>query len=202
MAPGTHSVTAQFTQTYWYAYRSAKSQPVSVVVAGPASLVGSARFGSTLTCSSVSGATRTFAWILDGSVESSLTTASVKVPRTWVGHSVACRVKTSDADSFVTVTSPSQRVRLAVAPVVQIAPSISGTAYHGHTLTCSPGRWSPTPSYFTYRWRRNGVLLPGEYDRQRLVSGGDVGNLLSCVVSAHLVGHEVGRATSRSRRAW
>ncbi|MFL6634424.1 MAG: hypothetical protein ACJ8HJ_19140 [Massilia sp.] len=202
LAPGTHSVVADFTQTYWYSYRSASSQPATVVVAGPAAVKGMARFASVLNCSSVSGATRTFAWILDGSTQSSVTTSSVKVPRAWVGHSVACRVKTSDADSSVTVTSPGQRVRLAVAPVAQIAPSISGTARQGQTLTCSPGRWSPSPSYFTYRWRRNGVLLPGAYDRRRLVSDGDVGNLLSCVVSAHLAGHEVGRASSRARRAW
>ncbi|MFL6172412.1 MAG: hypothetical protein ACJ716_05925 [Marmoricola sp.] len=202
LTPGTHSVVADFTQTYWYAYRSASSQPATVVVAGPAAVKGTARFGSVLTCSSVSGATRTFAWILDGSTQSSVTTSSVKVPRAWVGHSVACRVKTSDADSSVTVSSPGQRVRLAVAPVAQIAPSISGTARQGQRLTCSPGRWSPSPSYFTYRWRRNGVLLPGSYDRRRLVSDGDVGNLLSCVVGAHLAGHEVGRATSHARRAW
>lgn len=41
------------------------------------------------------------------------------------------------------------------------APTLSGTAQVGQTLTASPGSWKPAPSYVGYQWVANGVAIPG-----------------------------------------
>src|SRR3989344_5799484 len=50
----------------------------------------------------------------------------------------------------------------SVAPTNSIAPSISGTAEEGSTLTASPGTWggNPAPTY-SYQWKADGVAILG-----------------------------------------
>jgi hypothetical protein len=53
----------------------------------------------------------------------------------------------------------SASARLAVKPANTSAPSISGSAQEGSTLTANPGNWAgPTPITFQYQWRRCGPL--------------------------------------------
>lgn len=50
----------------------------------------------------------------------------------------------------------------AVVPVNSVAPSISGTATPGGTLTANPGTWSGSPSSYAYQWIKNGVDESGQ----------------------------------------
>ncbi len=77
------------------------------------------------------------------------------------------------------------------APVASAAPSISGSAVQGQTLTASTGTWTgTTPITFAYQWVRcdtsgsNCVNISGETTTARIVDSGDVGSQLRVRVTA------------------
>ncbi|MGZ4270950.1 MAG: serine protease [Solirubrobacteraceae bacterium] len=93
------------------------------------------------------------------------------------------------------ITQPSP----VPAPELQVAPSLSGTAAVGSTLTCSTGTWSGSPT-LTIQWVRTsngldtavtGIGAPATY----AVQDGAVGSTLSCIVRAR---NDGGRAIVRS----
>jgi hypothetical protein len=71
------------------------------------------------------------------------------------------------------------------APANTAAPVASGTPAMGQTLSCSTGSWtgSPTPTY-TYAWLRDGVAIAGAGGSTYVVGATDVGNGLTCEVTA------------------
>ena len=71
------------------------------------------------------------------------------------------------------------------APVNAVAPVASGTPAAGHTLSCSTGSWTgtPTPTY-AYAWLRDGVAIAGASGGTYAVQAADVGNGLTCKVTA------------------
>ena len=71
------------------------------------------------------------------------------------------------------------------APVNTVAPVASGTPAAGQTLSCSSGSWTgaPTPTY-AYTWLRDGVAIAGASGSRYVVQAADVGNGLTCKVTA------------------
>lgn len=71
------------------------------------------------------------------------------------------------------------------APVNTVAPTISGTAGAGQTLTSSTGTWSAAPApTFTYQWQRGTTNISGATSSSYTIVGADIGNTLRCVVTA------------------
>lgn len=70
-------------------------------------------------------------------------------------------------------------------PVNTVAPSVSGSTYVGSVLTCSTGTWTgaPTPTY-TYQWKRAGSNISGATSSSYTSKAADVGNAVSCTVTA------------------
>jgi hypothetical protein len=64
------------------------------------------------------------------------------------------------------------------------APSITGTAAVGSTLTAHPGTWTPAPDSFTYQWLRNGVAIAGATKATYTVTAADSGRVLTVSVTA------------------
>jgi hypothetical protein len=134
------------------------------VVTGP-SISGDATVGSTLTADpgtwSDPAATFTYAWLrCQGS--GTCTAINGAVGTTYalttddLGSSVGVEVAASGVTG--TGTADSSLVGPVVAPqgppVVVTAPSVSGDATVGSTLTADPGTWSDPAATFTYAWLR------------------------------------------------
>jgi hypothetical protein len=70
------------------------------------------------------------------------------------------------------------------APVNTAKPKITGTAKAKHTLTCSTGSWSQSPTSYGYRWNRDGTPLSGATKKTYRVQTLDEGSTLTCTVTA------------------
>jgi len=197
---GTNSLTATFTPTEVTEHAPSTSSAVSFVVAGPSAITGTTRVGGKITCSSTSGATRTFSWKV-GTTTSAVTSGIItSVPSSWLGKSVTCTTKTVKGETQVSQTSPAKTITKGVAPVATTKPKVLGTALVGKTLTCSKGTWTPTPTSYKYNWYRGTTLLSGKvYSTYKTVSL-DKGKYISCKVTALKTGHLTGTAKSPGRK--
>ena len=77
----------------------------------------------------------------------------------------------------------------------QTVPVISGTAVVGSVLTASNGAWSNEPTGFDYQWRSGGLVV-GTNANSYVPVAGDVGRMITVMVTATRPGHNAGTATS------
>jgi len=63
------------------------------------------------------------------------------------------------------------------------APTISGTAKVGSTLTAKPSTWSPAPTKFTYQWLRNGTAISGATKATYKLTAADAGKKITVQVA-------------------
>ena len=83
-------------------------------------------------------------------------------------------------------------------PVLTGAPTISGAAGAGDTLTCSTGTWTNSPTGFTYQWYRDGTPIQGATARTYTVQSGDEQLTLTCSVTASNA-HGAGSSATSAR---
>lgn len=110
-------------------------------------------------------------------------------------------------DGRITVTTTSTSSNRAVVQISNdtslrsfttvSAPTITGTKGVGRTLTSSTGSWSPTPSSYAYRWRRNGASISGATARTYTPTTSDAGRYLTVTVTARRTGYTSKSSTSR-----
>ena len=71
-----------------------------------------------------------------------------------------------------------------VAPYNTVAPTITGTAQVGGTLTATNGTWGGTATItYTHQWYRNGVAIDGATGTTRVLAAADLGTRISVVVT-------------------
>jgi hypothetical protein len=71
------------------------------------------------------------------------------------------------------------------APAIAVAPAVTPTsATIGTLLSSTVGTWVNTPTSFTYQWKRGAVTNLGAGTSQYTVVAGDVGQSITCVVTA------------------
>jgi hypothetical protein len=81
-------------------------------------------------------------------------------------------------------------IRATLVPANTAAPTISGTAQAGQTLSALPGTWLSFPTGYTYQWQRcdvagaNCMALPGATSLTYVPTHDDVGATLEVVVTA------------------
>jgi hypothetical protein len=167
-----HFLLVQVTASNGGGANEADSAPTEVVlpavpalVTGP-SISGDATVGSTLTADPGSwsdpAATFTYAWLrCHGNGSGSCSTINGADGTTYVltaddaGFNIAVAVTATNAGGSATADSNLVGPVAPQAPPVDItAPSVSGDATVGSTLTADPGSWSDPAATFTYAWLR------------------------------------------------
>ncbi len=110
-----------------------------------------------------------------------------------VNTAVRVIVTASDANGSQALPSPvTQPIASATAPVVVVAPSLTGTYQEGHTLSADTGEWSGAGTLtYAYQWVRcdegdptSCADIPGATSSSYLLSMDDVGSTVRVLVTA------------------
>jgi hypothetical protein len=192
---------------------SSLTAPVRAAVPVPtvAPLVtGDPTVGSSLTADpgtwSDPAATFTYAWLrcdgngacaqIDGATDSTYILAADDLGY-WVGVEVTATGLSGSGSADSNLVGP---VVLTAPPSLVIAPSISGDATVGSSLTADPGTWSDPAATFTYAWLRctgNGGCIPidGATDPTYILTNDELGRSVRVEVTAANAG---GTTTAQS----
>ena len=197
LAAGSHSLTAVFTSSDTNAFLSSTSTAKTVLVAGVPAISGTPAVGKTLTCATSVGGAPTYAWLVNGAVQSTYKARTALVPAAWYAKSVTCRATYA---AGVDQTSPAKKIGLGAKLVAKTKPKVKGTTKVGKKLTCSAGTWSPAAASYKYKWLRNGKAISGKTKSTYKASSKDKGKKISCQVTAVKAGYASGVATSSSRK--
>jgi len=201
---GTNSLTAVFTSTNPSFAGSTSTPARPYVVASAATISGTARVGSTLSCNSTAtpGATVAYKWFL-GTKQSATTTKTLKIPSTWKGFQAKCSVTTTKSGNptpIVQTSAFTAKIGAGLAPVATKKPYITGTLLVGKTLTCNKGTWTSSPTSYKYQWYRGTTALSGKvYSTYKTVST-DKGKYLKCRVTTVKTGYTAGVAYSAAKK--
>lgn len=79
-------------------------------------------------------------------------------------------------------------------------PTITGTPQAGRRLTASPGTWKPAPVALSYRWKVNGVTVPGATASAFTPSNTQVGKRVTVTVTGTKAGYQTASKTSAATR--
>ena len=139
--------------------------------------------------------TFTYQWLRNGDPISGATSSNYTLVDADGGQYISVRV-TGSATGYETTT----RLSGAVVPTghfftAKPAPSITGTAKVGQTLTAVTPAWTPV-SDFGHEWLRDGDPIEDANSDTYTLAPADLGHAISVRVTGHLDGYERERATS------
>ena len=155
-------------------------------------VTGNGTPGQTLTSgtgawSAQPAATYTYQWKVDGVNISGQTANTYVVQAGDVDKTITCAVTATNTIGSATTTSNGILITADVGqpPVNTVAPTISGIATVGSTLTLtSQGTWTGTaPITYAYNWQRDGVSI-GSTGSSYVVQLLDSGKTITCRVTA------------------
>jgi len=118
-----------------------------------------------------------------------------------IGAAIGVVVTATDAGGATTAVSSPTAAAVVAAPANTVAPTISGTAQQGYTLSASAGLWTNAPTAYEYQWQdcdgmgANCVSIAGAITSSYVLAAADVGATISVVVTAGNAGG-AGAATS------
>jgi len=105
-------------------------------------------------------------------------------------------VAATSSDGQTAIALISYTVVLPPAPKDETAPVVSGIAKAGHQLSCSAGRWTSSPTSYTYQWSRDNTPIAAATGPTYTVQALDEGTTLTCTVIAANAGGNGNPATS------
>jgi hypothetical protein len=166
----------------------AGSAPVNTVA--PAVTPGTIAAGGTLSTDngtwSNSPTSFTYQWRRAGVNLTGATSASYVTVPADIGQALTCAVTAINAfGSAIAVSNGVTPSSGASPPANSVAPAVTpGIAAPGSVLSTTNGTWTNTPTGFTYQWKRGGTNISGATSALYTVVALDVGQLLTCVVTA------------------
>jgi surface antigen len=177
----------------------------AVAVTKAPSIAGTPRVGSTLTASpgtwTPTDVKPAYQWLVGGTPVVGATSSSFAPRQADSGKAVAVKV-TAAKTGYSAASATSAPVTVAGAPLTSTkAPTLSGTAQVGRTLTADPGGWSQTGATFAYTWLAGGAVITGASGRTYELRASDVGKPITVKVTATRTGFSAGSATSKSTHA-
>jgi hypothetical protein len=75
-------------------------------------------------------------------------------------------------------------------PVNSEVPTVTGNPAVGQTLACSQGKWANNPTAYSYQWWRGSSPIAGQTGTNYVVQSADLGQSISCQVTAGNSGGE------------
>ncbi len=153
---------------------------------------GSAKVGTTLTCSEgswnepVSELKLKYEWLRESEPISGVTTNQYKVQSVDTKHLLYCRVFATNPGKEEAHSAVSSPVSIpgTGAPVEKTPPEVQGTPALGKTLTCVEGTWTNGPTSYVFQWLREGAAIGSATEREYVVKTADEGHKVSCQVIA------------------
>ncbi|WP_223691378.1 beta strand repeat-containing protein [Leifsonia poae] len=191
----TVAVTGKKTS---YASATVTSAPTASVTPGVLTsiaapvIAGTAEVGQTLTAtdgtwSPSTGLVLLRQWSRDGVPIPDATAASYVL----VGDDAGSRITvvvTATTTLYAATSGVSAPTALVTGgTLISAVPTISGLPNVGHTLTASPGVWTPS-TVFSYQWARNGVDIAGATAASYVVTGDDAGAAITVSVTGSKAG--------------
>ncbi len=164
------------------------SAPVNILA--PA-VTGTASVGQALDCSSGSWSngpvTLAYQWFLadaDTPISGATSAAYILVAGDF-GHTMECEVTATNSGGPGTAFSNITQAVSGPVPVNSVAPTLTGTAEVGSTLTSSTGAWSNSPTGYAYQWHwaDTGPTISGATGSTYAPVSGDIGHTVNCVVT-------------------
>lgn len=196
-----------------YATTTAISPQTATVVPGtftlrsrPTVTGNHTRVGSRLTAStgswSPTGTTYAYKWYAD-SVPITGATSSTFIPTSRErGSRIRVRVY-ARRDGFVTSSALSATTaEIGYGRIQNVtAPTITGSARLGSSVSVSPGQYTPAGATVRYQWLRDGKVLTGATSRTRRITVGDLGHKLSARVRFSAAGYTT-RTVTTAQTGW
>jgi hypothetical protein len=170
--------------------RNCDQYTVIVTNVGSAEAAAGGREGETLTCAAgvwENEPSFQYRWFRGGVELESETESTYTLTPADRGKPIQCEVLAANGGGgAMAITRPvvAAPVPFPPPPAVRAAPSVSGTAQAGESLTCSAGTWSGRPTGFAFQWLRNGEPVNGETGETYALGAADEGAVVQCRVRA------------------
>jgi hypothetical protein len=161
-------------------------------------VTGRAKIGLTLTASSAlwqPAATLTYQWQRAGQNISGATSSTYVIQPIDGGSRIAVSVTASKTayDSVTKVSNETAAVEY-LAFTDTVLPAISGTEKVEGVLTASTGDWTPTPTTFTYQWKRTVSSVTTSIDGATRATYTLVGEDAGATITVAVTGTKLGYA--------
>lgn len=157
-------------------------------------IAGTAKVGSILTANPgvwTAGTTFTYQWYANGVAISGASSSTLSLTSTQAGKQIVVDVagQLSGYARVVRGSVATAAVAASPTPVLSSsAPTVTGSATVGSTLTANPGTWT-SGTTFTYQWYANGTAIPGASRSTLVLAAAQLNKEIVVDIAGHLTGY-------------
>lgn len=157
-------------------------------------VTGIAKVASTLTAGegawSQAGTAYAYQWLAGGAAVAGATARTFVPTAAQLDKTMAVRVTATKAGYLPLAKTSATSATVAPGTLANTkAPSVSGTALVGSTLTAAAGTWAPAGVAFTYQWLRSGEVIGAATGSSYTLTTADIGKTVGAKVTATKAGY-------------